>query len=404
MERKRLRLEFKAGEPDGTFRAVFAEFDKTDNDGDVTLKGAFPIGAKLPFAQVGHNWDVPTIGNGVIAADETKVWLDGQLNLKMAAGREHYESMKFDVERGVNAQQFSYAYDVVKGHSARPDEIKRYGPATKRILEQLVPHEVSPVMLGAGTGTGLAFIKRRKAGGLMVQHTHPAAPPANDGSDDGAGVPFPTTSPTYTHTHAGGDVPHAHPDLSLGSSKGRKSAQSFEDLRSQLQDAVDDWDQAQDATEGEDPDAFPDAWIVATFADHVIVDDDDGYVSIPYTLDADGTVVLGEATPVEQTWAPKSLATRASQVTADTRQLAKHARASVAMRAKEGRTLSAANRERISSQIEALKTSIADLEQLLADTAPAPAGKSREDLLVLRSSHAVRLARLAREFAIPLSA
>ena len=343
MERKRLRLEFKAGEPDGTFRAVFAEFDKTDNDGDVTLKGAFPLGAKLPFAQVGHNWDVPTIGNGVIAADETKVWLDGQLNLKMAAGREHYESMKFDVERGVNAQQFSYAYDVLKGHSARPDEIKRYGPATKRILEQLVPHEVSPVMLGAGTGTGLAFIKSRKAG-----------------------------------------------------------AQSFEDLRAQLQDAVDDWDQAQDAAEGEDPDAFPDAWIVATFADHVIVDDDDGYVSIPYTLDPDGTVVLGEATPVEQTWSPKSLATRASQVTADTRLLAKHARASVAMRAKEGRTLSAANRERITSQVEALKTSLADLEQLLADTAPA--GKSREDLAVLRSTHAVRLARLAREFAIPLSA
>jgi hypothetical protein len=72
------------------------------------------------------------------------------------------------------------------------------------------------------------------------------------------------------------------------------------------------------------------------------------------------------------------------------------------MRAKEGRTLSTANRERISSEVEALRTSLADLEQLLADTAPA--GKSREDLMVLRSTHAVRLARLAREFAIPLSA
>jgi len=143
MERKRLAVELKA-DTEGALKAVFATFGVVDNDGDVTLPGAFETGRKVPIAGVGHNWNIPTIGGGTINADEKAAWLDGLLNLKMVSAREHYESIRFDVDQGINRQEYSYAYDVLKGHSARPDEIKQYGPATKRILEKLLPNAIGP--------------------------------------------------------------------------------------------------------------------------------------------------------------------------------------------------------------------------------------------------------------------
>ena len=252
------QVELKA-EQEGAFRAIFATFNEVDHDGDVTLPGAFPVGAKMPLAGVGHNWDVPTIGGGTIGADAEKAWLDGQFNLEMAAGLETYRSVKFDQDQGINAQQYSYAYDVEKGHSARPEEQKRW-PGAKRILEQLIPHEVSPVLLGAGIDTGTAYVKAR---------------------DD-----------------------------------------------------------------------------------------------------------------------PETLATRAERLLTDTSAFAEHARAAVAMRAKEGRELSTANRERIGQQIDALKASLAELEALMPPDRTAAQGSASPE--ELRSLHAARLARLAREFGVPL--
>lgn len=261
MERKQLAVELN-GDREGAFRAIFATFNQVDHDGDVTLPGAFPVGAKLPLAGVGHNWDVPTIGGGTVGADGEKAWLDGQFNLEMTLGLETYRSVKFDQAQGINAQQYSYAYDVEKGHSARPDEQKKW-PGAKRILEQLAPHEVSPVLLGAGIDTGTAYVKGR-----------------------------------------------------------------FDDS--------------------------------------------------------------------------ETLATRASRLLTDTSAFAEHARAAVAMRAKEGRALSTANRERIGQQIEALKASLAELEALMQATAPQPKGADAPEHL--RSLHAARMARLAREFGVPLVA
>jgi len=260
MERKRLAVALKE-DAEGAFRAIFATFNEVDHDGDVTLSGAFPVGAKIPLAGVGHNWDTPTIGGGTIGADAEKAWLDGQFNLEMAAGLETYRSVKFDQAQGINAQQYSYAYDVAKGHSARPEEQKRW-PGAKRILEQLVPHEVSPVLLGAGVDTGTAYIK------------------------------------------------------------------------------------------GKDGD-------------------------------------------------PETLATRASRLLTDTSAFAEHARAAVAMRAKEGRELSTVNRERIEQQVAALKAAAAELAALLRTTS---AVKATEDPAVLRSLHRANVARLAREFDLPLCA
>lgn len=335
MEHKRLAVELKA-DAEGALKAVFATFGVVDNDGDVTLPGAFETGRKVPIAGVGHNWNTPTIGGGTIMADETAAWLDGLLNLKMVSAREHYESIRFDVDQGINRQEYSYAYDVLKGHSARPDEIKQYGPATKRILEKLLPHEVSPVLLGAGIGTGTLYLKGRKRAPL-----------------------------------------------------------SDEQRRREIQDAV---------AASSDNDWYFGPYVVATYPDRVVVCEDGEYTEIAYTMDAAGLVTLGAETPVDQTYTPKAmdLATRATKAGAVTSELAKHARAAVAMRAKEGRVLSTANHELLSKWVRTQAEALTDVRKLLEETKPS--GKALPDMAILRSKHHADVARLRRTLGIAIPA
>lgn len=152
-ERKSVSVSFKQGGPEGSFTATFARFGQVDLDGDVTLKGAFEIGAKARIAQFGHNWNAYTIGTATIGADSERAWVDGQFNLKTTAGRDHYEAVKDAGE----LQQFSYGYDAPGARPPTAEEIAKW-PGVKRILPKLIVHEISPVMLGAGE-TRLESIK-----------------------------------------------------------------------------------------------------------------------------------------------------------------------------------------------------------------------------------------------------
>lgn len=147
-------VEFKADGAPGSFRATFSLFNTKDLDGDVTLPGAFDVGAPVRLAAFGHDWYSPPIGVGVIGADDQRAWIDGQFNLNMQSGRDTYESVK-----ALGAlQQWSYGYDVVEA-SADQFEGERV-----QLLKKLTVHEVSPVMLGAQPLTSTDQIKGAKAG------------------------------------------------------------------------------------------------------------------------------------------------------------------------------------------------------------------------------------------------
>lgn len=150
-ERKAITLQLDSAK-EGQGRAIFSSFNVIDHDGDVTLPGAFKSGQPVRLAQWGHNWSGPTIGTGIIAADTTKAWADIEFNLKMAAGRETYESVKFDAEHH-QLQEWSYGYDIVDA------EMGQFDGKDARMLKALDVIEVSPVMLGAGIGTATDFIK-----------------------------------------------------------------------------------------------------------------------------------------------------------------------------------------------------------------------------------------------------
>lgn len=146
-------LELKADGPEGAFRAVFATFNVIDRDRDVTIPGAFKSGQDVRISQWGHNWGMPVIGKGTIDQDDSKAWVDGQFFLDMQAGKETYLSVK---NLG-NLQEWSYGFDITEWSVGEWE-----GEQDVRILRGLDVHEVSPVMLGAGVGTGTEDIKAAK--------------------------------------------------------------------------------------------------------------------------------------------------------------------------------------------------------------------------------------------------
>jgi HK97 family phage prohead protease len=152
----RTPIELKEdGEP-GEFRAVFSTFNVIDHDGDVTVPGAFHEGEKVRISYWGHRWQDLPVGRGEIHQDEEKAWVDGRFFLDTMAGKETYLTIKELDE----LQEWSYGFDIEESRLGEFEE------QDVLFLEKLTVHEVSPVMLGAGIGTGTESIKEKgDAGG-----------------------------------------------------------------------------------------------------------------------------------------------------------------------------------------------------------------------------------------------
>jgi HK97 family phage prohead protease len=145
-----VEVELKADSDEtGEFVATFSRFNVIDLDGDVTEPGAFEQDQKARVAQWGHAWGSPIIGVGVVKADDMAARFYGQFNLKMMAGRENYESVKMAGE----LQEWSYGFDILEWSYGQ------FNGTDVRFLKKMRVIEVSPVMLGAGIGTGTDSIK-----------------------------------------------------------------------------------------------------------------------------------------------------------------------------------------------------------------------------------------------------
>jgi hypothetical protein len=117
-----------------------------DSDGDVNVAGAFPS-IDVPFSAWGHgSWEpgqLP-IGRGRIKEEGRWAIFRGRL-FDTAAGRESFATLK---ELGELAQ-FSFGYNVLDY------EIGSVAGKAARFVKKYDVFEVSPVMRGAGTATGL---------------------------------------------------------------------------------------------------------------------------------------------------------------------------------------------------------------------------------------------------------
>lgn len=315
-DKKHFKGFLKASDTPGTGTAVFATLNKVDLDGDVTLPGAFGDGqtAKL---QPAHDWKAPNMGFAKIRESGNDVIADFSFYLEMQSAKDWHESMKQNFAHGV-PQEFSYGFDVVDR------EFGTFEGKSVRFLKKMRVFEVSPVLLGAGINTRLTDIK---------------------------------------------------------SADGEKAVRgSWESTQEALRSAA----IAVLVPEGRDGYAY----IVGTFSNTVIVnvyfydgDHEDLYYEFDWSIGSDGNPVLSNQREVmlETVVRLKNLkfADHVARVLGDNHSLIVRSKAHAALRMKEGRTLSQASRDRLTSHLDQLNNIRTDLEGLLAETAPVVADDSK---------------------------
>jgi HK97 family phage prohead protease len=308
-------LEVKADAPEGSVRAAFSIFNTIDSSSDVVLPTAFEDGREVLLSPA-HDWGAPPIGKGVVRVRPDHAEFDGAFFLSTAGGREWYESVK----AAGALQQWSFGYEILDA------ERGEFQGKAVQFLKKLKVLEVSPVLVGDN------------------QRTHTVAVKGDAGAADAEGGTKAAARGSYE--------------------------QRTERLRAALAERYGDGRYSYFG------------YIVATYADRVIAclasDDMADYWSIPYTLDADGMPALGEPERVEATFvAPAAravaYAAHGDQALAGLKEWAARTRALAALRAKEGRVLSEANRTRLGTLAEAMRTVLADVDDLLATTERRPA-------------------------------
>lgn len=141
--------------------AVIATLNVIDLDRDVTLPGAF--GEQVVPMVPAHDWMEAPIGKAALREVENEVIAEFQLNLKTDGGRNWYEALKFDLDRPPMKQQYSYGFSIIESESGTFENQR------VRFLKSLQVHEISPVLLGAGVGTGTLALKGTRGADLGVK-------------------------------------------------------------------------------------------------------------------------------------------------------------------------------------------------------------------------------------------
>ncbi|WP_346915060.1 HK97 family phage prohead protease [uncultured Roseibium sp.] len=153
-ETKSLTIEKMDGEGQGLARIV--DLSAVDSDGDTYLPGAFSWkngGEQWVPILPAHQRQAMPLGKARIFEDGNFVYADLHLNLETQAGSDWHKTLKFDLEKGTSVQEYSYGFGVLDY------AIEQRDGDQVRVLKRLDVHEVSPVIRGAGIGTGTLSMK-----------------------------------------------------------------------------------------------------------------------------------------------------------------------------------------------------------------------------------------------------
>lgn len=150
----------------GQVTAVFATLNVVDSDGDVTLPGAFEVGAEAPISDYGHTSHMEMggrlpVGKGRIRMSGDKAIMDGQFFLDTPHGLAAFRTVKHLGGIG----QWSYGFDTL---DSAPGS---FGGRQVRFLKRQKVLEFSPTLVGAGVGTQTLSTKGRnpeRSGGAPV--------------------------------------------------------------------------------------------------------------------------------------------------------------------------------------------------------------------------------------------
>lgn len=141
------RLDVTLAQAEGSVTARFARVGVVDKDGDVVAASAFTAGQEVPMTWH-HEWGEP-IGKGVVRLVGEEVRLEGRFFLETARGREAYATVK-----AMGAlQEWSW------GFRATSVQYEQREGRRVRVITGTELYEVSPVLVGAGRGTGTVALK-----------------------------------------------------------------------------------------------------------------------------------------------------------------------------------------------------------------------------------------------------
>jgi hypothetical protein len=152
----------------GEVEAKVATLEVVDKDGDIIRAGAQGKTATVAMSDWAHNavFGKRPVGKGKLVEDGGQLKFAGRAFLKTFEGRETFETLK---EMGED-QEWSFAFRVLAWEN--PSEAERKAGAS-RVITKMGAFEVSPVLVGAGVGTGTTGLKSAQS-----PAPEPPVPPA----------------------------------------------------------------------------------------------------------------------------------------------------------------------------------------------------------------------------------
>lgn len=324
-------LTFPDGAAPGSFLVRFSVYNEVDSDGDVVLAGAIANGQETPVVWA-HLWGGHPVAKGVTETDDTGANLRGQFFMDTWAGEQAYRTIK---NMGA-LQEYSWGFRVTDA------EFGELNGKSVRFIKATELYEVSPVLVGANRNTGTLVLK----GDKPSTRTKALDGSFEDIAEDVLALALDAIAALPDENDPGGSL--------YGPGMTTDTPRLY-------------------------------GYVVATFADHVIVcvsedgDPDQDYYDVPYMVNAGGgeaagEITIGTPTPVELTYTPVApgkaashgIATKApahthtpepfaahiERVLLELRALTARAKGISDLRAKSGRTFSAANVDTLSTMAD----------------------------------------------------
>jgi len=152
-ERKLFKGQLKAAGDEGSFEAIIATLNVIDSDGDIIVAGAF--GDATVAVLPAHDSRSIPLGKAKMEDRGNSAVAVGQFNLDIQAAKEWHNALMFDLKNGNSIQEWSFAFRILDS------EIETRDGEEVRILKKMDVMEVSPVLRGAGVGTGTIAAKSR---------------------------------------------------------------------------------------------------------------------------------------------------------------------------------------------------------------------------------------------------
>jgi hypothetical protein len=141
----------------GEIEAKVATLEVVDKDGDIIRKSALPKAATVAMSAWGHDavFGARPAGSGKLKTEGRHLVFDGRAFLTTWNGKETFETLKQYPEA-----EWSFGFRITGWED--PDEDERKAGAW-RVITKMEAFEVSPVLIGAGLGTGTSSLKSESA-------------------------------------------------------------------------------------------------------------------------------------------------------------------------------------------------------------------------------------------------